>query len=194
MAHQTHPAVFLDKDGTLIEHVPANVDATRICLAEGAGEALRRLAARGFRLVVVSNQAEVAHGLLTEDALVVAERRLRQLLRREGVELDGFYYCPYHPEGTVPAYTRHSDCRKPEPGMLLQAARDLNIDLSRSWMIGDALDDVEAGNRAGCRTVLLDVGNETERLPTPMRTPDFIAKTLVEAEMLIAEKEQMALV
>jgi histidinol-phosphate phosphatase family protein len=180
------PAVFLDKDGTLVRDVPYNVDPRLIELAPGAGKGLLRLAESGFSLVVVSNQSGVARGLFEEKALDAVEARLRQLLEEIPVELAGFYYCPHHPEGTVDEYRTACTCRKPAPGMLLQAARDLALDLSRSWLIGDILDDIEAGRSAGCRTVLVDAGHETEWLSGPSRIPHYIATDLADAAGFIA--------
>jgi histidinol-phosphate phosphatase family protein len=115
-------AVFLDKDGTLIENVPYNVDPGRIRLTPGAEEGLRRLHAAGYRLIVISNQSGVARGLFPEEALVAVERRLRGLLAEAGVPLLAFYYCPHHPEGVVPGLAVACACRKPEPGLILRAA------------------------------------------------------------------------
>jgi histidinol-phosphate phosphatase family protein len=154
------PAVFVDKDGTLVCDVPYNVDPDRIELAPGAGDALARLAAAGYAIVVVSNQSGVARGLFAEEALAAVERRLRELLATSDVALAGFYYCPHHPAGRVSNYAVTCTCRKPEPGMILQAADDLHLDLSRSWMVGDILDDVEAGNRAGCRSSISRSGSK----------------------------------
>src|SRR5262245_17499779 len=134
--------VFLDKDGTLVEDVPNGVDPDQIRLREGAGEGLRHLREAGYGLVVVSNQSGVAQGRFPEAALVAVERRLRDLLAVEDLTLDGFSYCPHHPEGTVARYRTVCDCRKPGPGLLLRAAAALDGDLGRSWMIGDSLDDV----------------------------------------------------
>lgn len=173
----THRAIFLDKDGTLIDDVPYNVDPAQMRLAPKAGVALRRLA-REYRLFVVSNQAGVAHGFFTEDALPAVERRLRQLLADEGVALDGFYYCPHHPSGVDRRYRCRCTCRKPQPGMLLQAADEHLLDLSRSWLIGDILDDIEAGHRAGCRAVLIDNGGETEWQLSELRRPDVVVADL----------------
>lgn len=179
-------AVFLDKDGTLIENVPYNVDPERIRLAAGAAEGLPRLQVAGYRLFVISNQSGVARGLFAEEALGAVRDRLQQLLAEIGVELDGFYYCPHHPEGVVPRYAVACECRKPAPGRILSAAREHGIALGQSWFIGDILDDVEAGHRAGCRTVLIDNGNETEWRRNPLRWPEHLAGDLAEAARLIA--------
>ncbi len=165
-------AIFLDKDGTLVDDIPYNVDPRRITLCCGAASALRLLARMDYRFYVVSNQDGIARGHFDETALDGVRDRLGDLLFREQLMLDGFYYCPHHPAGEVARYAVDCLCRKPMPGMLLQAAREHDIDLRASWMVGDILNDVEAGNRAGCRTVLVDSGNETEwrlgqhRLPT----------------------------
>jgi D-glycero-D-manno-heptose 1,7-bisphosphate phosphatase len=180
-------AVFLDKDGTLIDDIAYNTDPRRITLCAGAGAALRLLARLDYRIFVISNQDGVAHGHFPEAALEPVRHRLVDLLCREQLDLDGFYYCPHHPQGTVAAYALACLCRKPMPGMLLLAAREHEIDLHESWMIGDILHDVEAGNRAGCRTVLIDSGNETEwklganRLPTRVVTDIYAAAVVIAA-------------
>ena len=180
-------AVFLDKDGTLIVDVPYNVDPALIELAPGAVEGLTKLHAAGYRLVVISNQSGVARGRFEVAALAPVEARVRELLAEFSVPLAGFHFCPHHPEGSVPAYSVACDCRKPKPGMLIEAARDLDLDLARSWFVGDILNDVEAGHRAGCRAILIDNGNETEWALGPDRTPDFRAKDLLEAADLILQ-------
>jgi D-glycero-D-manno-heptose 1,7-bisphosphate phosphatase len=149
-------AVFIDKDGTLIPDIPYNVDPHLITLSPGAGETLRELKRWGYLVVVVSNQSGVARGLFPEAALIPVRERIAALLREFNVLLDGFYYCPHVSDAPLPAYRRDCACRKPQPGMLLRAARDLEIDLSRSWMVGDITTDSEAGNRAGCRTILIE--------------------------------------
>jgi histidinol-phosphate phosphatase family protein len=181
------PAVFLDKDGTLVEDVPHNVDPDRIRLGRGAIAGLFALHAAGYRLVVVSNQCGVARGLFPESALRNVEGKLRDLLEDVGVPLAGFYYCPHHPEGNVAEYARACDCRKPAPGLLRRAAADLRVDCGTSWMIGDILDDVEAGRAAGCRTVLLDNGHETEWVRSLAREPDAIAPDLAAATRIILQ-------
>ena len=179
------PAVFLDKDGTLIEDVPYNVDPSLIRLSRGAGEGVAQLAEAGYAIVVVSNQSGIARGLFRESDLPAVEQRLRELLAEWDVPLAGFFYCPHHPEGKVAQYCQTCDCRKPAPGLLQRAADELRLDLARSWMIGDILDDVEAGRRAGCRTVLLNVGHETEWQWSEARRPDFLAADLAWAARVI---------
>jgi histidinol-phosphate phosphatase family protein len=178
-------AVFLDKDGTLVEDVPYNVDPARIRLAPGAAEGLPALHAAGYRLVVVSNQSGVARGYFPEGALAAVEGRLRELLAELGVPLAGFYYCPHHPAGSVAAYAVACDCRKPAPGLVRRAAAELGLDVARSWFVGDILDDVEAGRRAACRTVLVDNGNETEWRLSPGRAPHHRAADLAAAARAI---------
>ena len=182
----TRPAVFVDKDGTVARDVPYNVDPARVQLTRGAGSALRRLVQAGFSLVVVSNQSGVARGYFAEQDLIPMWTALERSLARWGVTFDGFYYCPHHPAGTQPIYNSECSCRKPLPGLLVRAAADLRLDLSRSWMVGDILDDIEASRRAGCRTVLIENGNETEwNRSSPLRIPHLTASGLAEAADLI---------
>jgi histidinol-phosphate phosphatase family protein len=150
-----------------------NVDPRRIRLTNGAGPAIRRLSRAGFRIAVVSNQSAVAHGHFAEDSLRGVGLRLRELLARFGVLLDGFFYCPHHPDGRVASYARSCDCRKPAPGLLVHAMRDLGARPERTWMVGDILDDIEAAHRAHCRGILFDSGGETEWVMSPKRRPDF---------------------
>lgn len=179
-------AVFIDKDGTLIHDLPYNVDPARIRLRTGAGPALARLRSAGYALVLVSNQPGIALGRFGPAALLPVWRRLAELLAPAGAGLDAIYYCPHHPQGSHPRFGGPCDCRKPRPGLLQRAATERGLDLARSWLIGDILDDVEAGRRAGCRTVLLDVGSETEWRPGPWRVPDAVAASLPEAAARIA--------
>jgi D-glycero-D-manno-heptose 1,7-bisphosphate phosphatase len=179
-------AIFLDKDGTLVENVPYNVEPRQVTLASGAGPALRLLARLDYRFYVVSNQDGIALGRFGEEAMERVQDRLSDLLFRENLYLDGFYYCPHHPHGQIPQYAVVCDCRKPRPGMLIRAAGEHGIDLAASWMVGDILHDVEAGNRAGCRSLLIDNGNETEWRLGPRRIPTRIAPDLYTAAVLIA--------
>ncbi|MDR5784461.1 HAD family hydrolase [Caballeronia sp. LZ065] len=182
-------AVFIDKDGTLLDDVPWNVDLHQMRLAPGALDALRLFAWFDVPLFIVSNQSGVALGKFAPHALDAVEARLHELAAEAGATFADVYWCPHHPQGIVPEYTRACDCRKPAPGMLLQAAHEHGIDLSRSWFIGDILDDVEAGHRAGCRSVLIDNGNETEWLAGAGRAPDIIVKSMHDAAIAIINAE-----
>ncbi|RZI40261.1 HAD family hydrolase [Herbaspirillum sp. HC18] len=179
-------AIFIDKDGTLVENVPYNVNPELLELTWQAGQGMQLLQQIGYALVVVTNQPGVAKGLFTEAALGPVQHRIVEHLAQYGVVLDGFYYCPHSQDGSVSRYAIACTCRKPMPGMLLRAAHEHGIDLSQSWMVGDILNDVEAGRRAGCRTVLIDNGNETEWKLSALRTPDLTAPNLFVAATLIA--------
>lgn len=174
-------AVFLDKDGTLIEDVPYNVDPALIRLSPDCLIGLSHLQAEGYLLVIISNQSGVARGYFEASALLKVEGQLNALLARAGITLNGFYYCPHHPDGVIDVLAIDCDCRKPAPGLLLKAAEELNIDLNASWMIGDILNDIEAGNRAGCKSILIDNGNETEWLMNDIRRPAITVKNINEA-------------
>ncbi len=148
-------AVFLDRDGTLIEHYDYLTDESQVKLMPRVAHALRLLRDHGFKLVVITNQSAVARGMITEKKLAVIHARLEALLTEQGAYLDAIYYCPFHPEGVVDKYRKESDMRKPAPGMLKLAAEALQLDLKQSWMVGDDDRDIKAGNAAGCRTILL---------------------------------------
>ena len=180
-------AVFIDKDGTLIPDIPYNVQPELITLERGVTEGLQLLVGQGYLVVIISNQSGVARGYFKEDALQPVKEKITALLQQEGISLQGFYYCPHHPEGKVVLYALDCHCRKPAPGLILQAAADLDIDLHASWMIGDILNDVEAGNRAGCHTVLINNGNETEWNSGAYRAPHIIAASVAEAAALICK-------
>ncbi len=184
----SYPAIFLDRDGTLVysSHYPSRPECLR--LYEGICPKLQTLQQAGFKLIVVTNQAGIARGYFTESDLSRMHDYLTQELSRGGVSVDGIYYCPHHPDGIVPELRLRCSCRKPQPGMVLQAAREHQLDLQHSWMVGDILDDIEAGNRAGCTTVLVDLG--TEHSPTGcLRTPDYVARDTLHALSIISALE-----
>lgn len=180
-------AVFLDKDGTLVENVPYNVDPAKLRFTPKAIEGLKLLLDQGYLLFIITNQSGLARGLFTRADFARLQAALTGLLLEQGIAITDVYLCPHAPpaEKLGPGCL----CRKPSPGMLHQAATAHRIDLSRSWMIGDILDDVEAGRRAGCRSVLMDVGNETEWRMSPLREPQVRAKTLLEAAEAILATE-----
>ncbi|WP_250437771.1 HAD family hydrolase [Caballeronia sp. ATUFL_F2_KS9A] len=189
MTQPLRPAIFIDKDGTLLDDVPWNVDPLKMRLAPGALDALRLFSWLELPIFVISNQSGVALGKFDLQALDRVEARLRELAAEAGASFAGIYWCPHHPRGVVPEFTRACECRKPAPGLLLRAAREHGIDLSQSWFIGDILDDVEAGHRAGCRSALIDNGNETEWLKGVGREPDIVAKDLYEAAIAVVNTE-----
>ena len=193
------PAVFLDRDNTLIHNDGDLGDPDAVRLMQGVAPAIASICGLGFKVVVVTNQGGVARGKYRESDVDAVHARIEQLVadRVNGARIDRFYFCPYHPNGSVERYTKEHPHRKPQPGMLLQAAEDLKLDLSQSWMIGDALRDVEAGAAAGCRTILLQHEATTT---APLATdddnqktggkgePDFVAQGLVEAVRIIASQ------
>jgi D-glycero-D-manno-heptose 1,7-bisphosphate phosphatase len=180
-------AVFLDKDGTLIPDVPYNNDPERISLFPETAGALRELKTQGFLLVVISNQSGIALGYFSEEQFGDLKMKLEDLLLEEGIRLDGFYHCPHHPESVRSRYRSDCECRKPKPGLIMRACKELNIDPNESWMVGDILNDVEAGNRAGCKTILIDNGNETEWVMTDQRVPTHIVLNLSLASQIIVD-------
>jgi D-glycero-D-manno-heptose 1,7-bisphosphate phosphatase len=178
------PAVLLDRDGVIVRDVDLLVRVEQIELLPGATAALQRLRAACLPVIIVTNQPVVARGLLTEAEVLALEAVIERRLRAAGAGVDAFYYCPHHPRATLAPYRLPCECRKPRPGMLLRAARELDLDLSASTMIGDRLSDVTAGRRAGCRTVLVETGMhaappiESPDDPVPAAAPDHVAADL----------------
>lgn len=152
-------AIFLDRDGTINKYVGFLKDINDFDLLPGVVDAIKIINTSGYLAIVVTNQPVIARGEVTVKQLEIIHNKMETLLGKEGAYLDAIYYCPHHPhkgyEGEVPEFKIECCCRKPKPGMLLMAARDFNIDLSQSWMIGDSENDVKAGKEAGCKTVLL---------------------------------------
>lgn len=181
-------AVFLDRDGTLIEHVHYLNDPKQVRLLPGGPEAVRNLQALDFACVVVTNQSAVGRGMLTLDGLDEIHREMHRQFADHGVRLDGVYYCPVAPTSSDRTSIDHPD-RKPGPGMLLRAARDLVLDLDRSWMVGDMYSDVLAGRNAGCRgTVLVRTGPECDVPAEGDPAIDYVADDLLEAARIIARQ------
>lgn len=152
-------AIFLDRDGIINEYVGFLTDIKEFRLLDGVAEAIRKINASGYLAIVVTNQPIIARGEVSFTELQEIHNKMETLLGAEGAYIDAIYFCPHHPdkgfEGERVEYKISCDCRKPKPGMLLKAAEDFNIDLSRSWMVGDGKNDVEAGKNAGCKTVLI---------------------------------------
>lgn len=151
-------AIFLDRDGTLIEEVHFLRRIDQVRLLPGVPEALRDLRDAGFALVVLTNQSGVARGLLTEETLAGLHAELSRLLTEQGVALDGIYYCPHHPDHGPEEYRQDCNCRKPAPGLFEEACRDLDLEPASSWAVGDRLRDLEGAARLGCRGILVRTG------------------------------------
>lgn len=190
-------AVFMDRDDTVIHDPGYLSDPAGVKLLPGADIAIKSLNAAGYKIIIVTNQSGIARGKLTLETLQEIHDELRDQLARKLARIDAIYSCPFHPEGTIKEFAIDSDLRKPRPGMLLKAAQDLNIDLSASWMVGDGMRDVEAGKRAGCRTILIgltpsahDLANGGETSPDIV--PDFRVRNLVEAARVILREEPRA--
>ena len=153
-------AIFLDRDGTLNKYVGFLTDINDLELMDDAAEAVRRINASGYLAIVITNQPVIARGEVSMEELTQIHNKMETLLGLEGAYIDALYFCPHHPDkgfaGERPQFKTECSCRKPKPGMLLQAAQDYNIDLSKSWMIGDSDSDIKAGAAAGCGTVMLD--------------------------------------
>ena len=172
---QKQKAVFLDRDGTINQYVGFLRDIDDFALLPGVAEAIKEINASGYLAIVVTNQPVIARGEVSLEELEAIHNKMETLLGQEGAYLDAVYFCPHHPHkgyaGERPEYKVDCACRKPKPGMLLQAAADFNIDLSQSWMIGDGENDVKAGKAAGCKTALIGSGDYGQ---------DVTAKTLLE--------------
>ena len=178
------PAVFLDRDGTLIEEAGYLDSLERVTLFPSTVDALRVLARAGFRRVVITNQSGIALGLFDEPFVRQTHEALQARLVHAGAAIDGYYFCPHHPAGQVPALTMTCDCRKPGPALVHQAASDLGIDLARSWMVGDRWGDVQLASRAGLAGGILvrtGYGRSAEARPAAGVQAAFVAEDLMEA-------------
>jgi D-glycero-D-manno-heptose 1,7-bisphosphate phosphatase len=152
-------AVFFDRDGVIIDEVNYLARVEQVRVISGAAAAIRRLNDAGLPVVVVTNQAGVARGYFPESQVRVVHDHLSKVLFDEaGARIDHYDYSPFHPTEGVGEYRKDTDCRKPNPGMLLRSAAKLGLDLSRSWLVGDKLSDLQAGAAAGCRTILVRTG------------------------------------
>jgi D,D-heptose 1,7-bisphosphate phosphatase len=180
------PAIFFDRDNTLIACDGFLGDPAQVRLIDGAADAIARARGMGFAIVTISNQSGVGRGKFSEEAVLVVNDKMDQLLLGENpdAKIDRHEFCPFHPEATVEKYRKESDLRKPKPGMILRAAEAMELDLSTSWVIGDAPRDIEAGQAAGCRTILVSDASLTAS-PAAMQAgsvePDEIVSSVAEA-------------
>ena len=189
MDNMDSKAIFFDRDDTLIEDTGYINNPDQVKLISGVAKSLLEFKEMGFKLIVITNQSGVARGILTEKTLGEIHERLNVLLSEKGIALDAIYYCPFHPDGVVPQYRKESDDRKPNPGMILTAAKEHNIDLNQSWIIGNSSRDIDAGRRAGCKTILIEKKIRTSPLLFLKKdeglTPDFRAVNMKEAVNIV---------
>lgn len=175
-------AIFLDRDNTIIQNDGDLGNPDEVRLIRGAAHAIGSLRQLGYRIIVVSNQGGVARGTYTERDVDAVHERIAQMVHDSaGAIIDRFYYCPFHPDGTVEEYAKEHPWRKPQPGMLLEAARSLDLDLRECWMVGDQERDIEAGRAAGCQTILIS------RKTSVTTRASFQAASLAEAAAIIAQ-------
>ena len=190
------PAVFIDRDNTLIHNDGDLGDPDLVKMIQGSPSAVASLNGLNYLVVVITNQGGVARGKYTEDDVDLVHERVSAIIQEQsGGVVDGYYYCPFHPKGTVAKYTMEHELRKPAPGMLLLAAEDLGIDLASSWMIGDAGRDVQAGKAAGVRTILIDPELTDEAVGDVEGLegrPHFGARNMIEAVRIIAGEGRQA--
>jgi D-glycero-D-manno-heptose 1,7-bisphosphate phosphatase len=176
-------AVFLDRDGTLIEEAGYLDRLERLVFFPYSTDAVRVLNRAGFAVVVITNQAGIARGIVREPFVAEAHQHIAERIAAGGGHIDGFYYCPHHPDGIVEAFRVRCDCRKPAPGLLRHAAEELRLDLARSFVVGDRWHDVAAGRAAGARAVLVrtGLGRADEAVPDPGVTADAVVDNVMEA-------------
>jgi len=187
------PAVFLDRDGTI------NVDVGYLCHPDQftflprALDALQLLRDSDLPLIIITNQAGVARGLIPPERLPVLQKAFLRMLRTNGIPIAGYYSCPHHPEGVLPEYRCECDCRKPAPGLLLQAAHELDIDIQRSYVVGDKASDVQLAHNAGATGILVLTGKGRkyqQAYPPEYTPPHAICRNLYEAAEWIVDREK----
>jgi D-glycero-D-manno-heptose 1,7-bisphosphate phosphatase len=184
-------AAFLDRDGTIIRQVDLMHEVSQLRLLPGAATAIRILNEKGLLVVVVTNQPVVARGVASEQEIKLVHEELNRRLQAKGAHIDAFYFCPHHPNATLEQYRTICSCRKPEPGMILCAAKELGIDLSRSVMIGDTTQDVLAGSRAGVHTILVRTGHGGRDPWQYECSPDWTVGNLLEAAHIWTEANSL---
>jgi D-glycero-D-manno-heptose 1,7-bisphosphate phosphatase len=183
-------AVFLDRDGTLIEESGYLDRLERLVFFPFSVDAVRVLNRAGFAVVIVTNQAGIARGIVKEAFVGEAHRHIAARLEAGGATIDGFYYCPHYPTGVVEKYRMACDCRKPQPGLLRKAGKDLDLDLARSFVVGDRWHDLAAGQAVGARGVLVrtGLGHKVETVPEAGTVPDAIVDNLMDAAAWILQQ------
>ena len=183
-------AFFLDRDGVIIEDGHYLCEPGQVVLCSGAAAAIRLMHEAGYLVIAVSNQSGIARGYFTEQQLKAVETKINELLAEENAKIDGWYYCRHHAKGILPELSFDCDCRKPKPGLILQGAKEFDIDLSQSFMIGDKISDLQAAENAGCRkAALVLTGHGSEELNKP-----GLEKAFIEEDILDAAKQLLRMV
>lgn len=172
--HEKKPAVFLDRDGVLNEEKSYISAIEQLTLFPYVKDCIKKIKEKGYYTIVITNQSGVARGMFKEEDLM----EMNNYLLKQ-IDVDAVYYCPHHPNGIIEKYTKTCMCRKPEIGLLLRAEKEFNIDMKKSYMIGDRASDITTGKKAGIKTILLESGYGTKRLEYDV-VPDFILKDLRE--------------
>jgi D-glycero-D-manno-heptose 1,7-bisphosphate phosphatase len=177
------PAVFLDRDGTLVEEAGYLDRLERLVFFPYSVDAVRLLNRAGLAVVIVTNQAGIARGIFKEDFVAEAHRHISGRLEAGGAHIDAFYYCPHHPEAVIDEYRKSCDCRKPQPGLFTRAALEHDLALERSFVVGDRWYDLEAGQRVGARGILVRTGygKTEEAAPKHHVEPAAIVDNVIEA-------------
>ena len=178
-------AVFLDRDGTLNKDEGFTYKVEDLKFIEGTFKGLSLIQSLDYKLIIVTNQAGIGKGKYKEEDYFLFKEEMHRKLKEQGIIITAEYFCPHHPEATIEKYRINCSCRKPEPGMLEQAAKDFNLDLKRCWMIGDCQSDVLAGKNAGCRTIQVMTGKEKIRCSEA----DFLTNNLLEAAKYLYSKQ-----
>jgi D-glycero-D-manno-heptose 1,7-bisphosphate phosphatase len=186
------PAVFLDRDGTINEQMGYINHTCRFQLLPGAAEAIKQLNDVKIPVVVISNQSGLARGYFPEELLVEVHEKMNRLLAEKGAHVDGIYYCPHHPEAKEERFRAACSCRKPKPGLVLEAAEQLNLDPRRSYVVGDRWSDIKTAANCGAKSVLVRTGygrgDEQYIGPQQKIQPDYIAEDLMEAVAWILQE------
>ena len=190
-------AIFLDRDGTIIEEKGYIYDLSQSFIFPFSAAAVRYMNENQFKVIGVTNQSAISRGICTLEQLETIHSKIIAALAQENAVIDRFYYCPFHPDFNIPAFKNQSHWRKPLPGMLLQAAKDFDLDLSESYMIGDDVVDIKAGKNAGCKTALVLTGKgreAKEKLLAQHIQPDIISENILTAIKEICTRRVLPLV
>ena len=184
-------AVFLDRDGVITQDPPHYAHRLdQLKLIPRSAEAIRLLNENGFKVIVVSNQSGVARGYYQEKDVKIFNRAMEEELKKKSAYIDAIYYCPHHPEAEIEAYRIDCECRKPKPGMLKQAEKDLNLDLTKSFMVGDKWSDIEAGRKAACKTIMVKTGHGRRELKDKRIECEYLVADLYNAIKMILQRKE----